>query len=254
MCFNRFTLIIISLLQPFINTSIMWTSDLFTVASSPSPMQKHHFCDFPEDESISPSSECSSRSESPSPRDPISPISPRSIFKSYWSSSSKTVDENEELDRKLSSLKMPLVTAEECSLTEGDKKEQVLPKDDFTKAPTKSISKDDAVISYKMPPAPDRSPTQRRRILPDPPTSFVRPEPPCVKPCCRPWSSTSALIKKPSGSCLRPSRYSFSGSPNVASLDEDHHKKEVSFYSQVSVFEFTVPQEQRSDGWSKYFV
>lgn len=241
----------------------MWTSDLFTMAS-PSQMQKHQICDYPAEESTSPRSECSSRSESPLPMDPISPVSPRSIFKSY-SSSPKSVDKEEELSEKLCSLQLPLVTAEDCSEpTAVDEEHESKSKDDFSQAPTKCVSTDDTVISYRMPPAPDRSPTQRRQILPAPPKSFVRPKPPCVRPCCRPWSSTSALIKKPNGSCLRPSRYSFSGSPSVASLDDvdkghaessvNHHKKEVSFYAQVSVFEFTVPQEQRSDGWSKYFV
>jgi hypothetical protein len=234
--------------------------------TSPSQVQKHHICELSPDESLSPRSECSSRSESPLPMDPISPASPRSIFKSYWLSP-KGIDEEEELSRKLSSLQMPLVTAndDESSIIAIDEEHEPSTKDDLNEAPNKiCLSSDDTAISYKIPPAPER-PSRRRQILPNPPQSPVPPKPTCLRSCCRPWSSTSALIRKPSGSCLRPSRYSFSGSPSAAaSLDDvtkiqestahSHHKKEVSFYAQVSVFEFTVPQEQRSDGWSKYFV
>jgi hypothetical protein len=96
----------------------------------------------------------------------------------------------------------------------------------------------------------------------------------------RPWSSTSALLQdssakqreqQPSTSCLRKSRYSFSGTISPSSSSSSHccstndgnnddnklhlHNRSVSFYSQVSVLEFTVPQEKRSqEGWSKYFV
>ncbi|KAL7510233.1 hypothetical protein ACHAXN_007449 [Cyclotella atomus] len=234
--------------------------------TSPLQMQKHHMCDLSADESLSPRSECSSRSESPLPMDPISPVSPRSIFKSYWLSP-KGIDEEEELSRKLSSLQMPLVTADddERSNLAIDEEHKPSTKDDFNEASSELCSSsDDTPILSKVPPAPERP--RRRQILPTPPQSSVPPKPTCLRSCCRPWSSTSALIKKPRGSCLRPSRYSFSGSPSVASLDDvhniqevstahnAHHKKEVSFYAQVSVFEFTVPQEQRSDGWSKYFV
>lgn len=247
----------------------MWTSDLFSIVS-PSRMQKHHMLDLPaDDDNLSPRSECSSRSESPLPIDPISPDSPRSIFKSFWSLS-KILDEEAELSHKLSSLQMPLVTADDkpsSDLLVTAEDQVATTNDDFNEDLTSNhfISLDDATVSYRLPPAPDRSRAQRRQILPTPPTSLIRPNPPCLKSCCRPWSSTSALIKKPNRSCLRPSRYSFCGSPSVASLNDvamnqidrparSAHKKEVSFYAQVSVFEFTVPQEQRSDGWSKYFV
>ena len=243
----------------------MWTSDLFSVAS-PRQQQKHQaIADFDGDESLSPRSDCSSRSESPIPADPISPQ--RSIFGSYWSSKS-SVDE-EQLSRSLCSLQMPLVTADDENThpAETGKEHEAPPKDDQKDTPRKlCITKDDTAIPYRLPPAPDRSPMKRRQILPTPPKSVDIPKPSCTKPCCRPWSSTSALIRKPSGSCLRPSRYSFSGSSSAACLDDvdavqahtqgpSHplNKKGVSFYAQVSVFEFTVPQEQSSDGWSNYF-
>ena len=245
----------------------MWTSDLLPVASTSQP-QKHKICDFPADASLSPYSECSSRSESPFPVDPVSPISSRSIFKSYWSTS-ESVRGDDEQSPKLSSLRMPLVTVHD----EFDSQDRVANEDHHASSEGSAdkdhssklcISTDDSSISYSLPPT-DRSKTQRRQILPTPPKSIVKPESPCMKSCCRPWSSTSSLIKKPTNSCLRPSRYSFSGSNCLASLNEVdtkgvissqnvHLKKEVSFYAQVSVLEFTVPQEQRSDGWSKYFV
>lgn len=133
--------------------------------------------------------------------------------------------------------------------------------------------------------------TSRRQILPSPPpppsphTAAVSPSlyippsfSPLIFPCqssapssswwfgMRPWSSTSALLhaKQPSQSCLRKSRYSsFSGTISPSSNDKHqertvhyhHHNRSVSFYSQVSVLEFTVPHEKRSqEGWSKYFV
>ena len=44
--------------------------------------------------------------------------------------------------------------------------------------------------------------------------------------------------------------------PRAVSDLRDELKKSVSFYSQVSVFEFAVPADQRRSqkGWSKYFV
>mmetsp|Transcript_6101 Transcript_6101/g.11727 ORF Transcript_6101/g.11727 Transcript_6101/m.11727 type:complete len:300 (+) Transcript_6101:352-1251(+) len=96
--------------------------------------------------------------------------------------------------------------------------------------------------------------------------------------------STSALLKGPCRSCLRKSRYSCSAIVtrrdavstgrlhhqlrNNGSHDLQHHitspssilrdelKKSVSFYSQVSVFEFAVPQDQQKSqkGWSKQFA
>ena len=156
-------------------------------------------------------------------------------------------------------------------------------------------SLDDTLVDYQaaMAKAPGRHSTRtsRRRILPSPPpppsphTAAVSPSlyippsfSPLILPCqssapssswwfgMRPWSSTSALLhaKQPSQSCLRKSRYSsFSGAISPSSNDKHqerighyhHDNRSVSFYSQVSVLEFTVPQEKRSqEGWSKYFV
>lgn len=244
----------------------MWTSDLFPVASSPHEQKHQADVDFPADESLSPRSDCSSRSASPIPVDPISPQ--RSIFGRYWSS--KGLDDESELSRKLCSLQMPLVTVddENSQPAASTKEHEALPSDDLKHSPPRKlcVSSDDTSIPYRLPPAPDKSPTQRRQILPPPPQPVAIPKQACAKSCCRPWSSTSALTRKPSGSCLRPSRYSFSGSSSSACLNDvdavqartrrpSHplQKKEVSFYAQVSVFEFTVPQDQSSEGWSNYF-
>ena len=113
----------------------------------------------------------------------------------------------------------------------------------------------------------------------------------------RTWSSTTSLIKRPTHSCLRPSRYSCSiiderrlsslhqelnNDEKTATKDEDgcsseegneeeasaiksrsqmKRSKSVSFYSEVSVFEFFVcnklfdnPHGCSSEGWSKYFT
>lgn len=250
----------------------MWTSDLFSVVSpSQQPKQAAFSFDMPS-EMNSPQSDYSdedSRSTSPVPVDPFSPISPRSIFQNYWAGSSNSADQEEELSQRLFKLQMPLVKFDEVnegqsSHSTADLKEVEGPsKAAVVTAPSKpSVIADDASKSYRLPPAPDRSPTRRRQILPTPPTATIRPRPTCTKACCRPWSSTSALIKKPTQSCLRPARYTFSGSKSTTALDaaevevtsRSSLKKEVSFYSQVSVFEFAVPQEKRSDGWSKYFV
>ena len=113
----------------------------------------------------------------------------------------------------------------------------------------------------------------------------------------RTWSSTTSLIKRPTHSCLRPSRYSCSiiderrlsslhqelNNDKTATKDEEDggsseeeeatasaaiearsqmtRSKSVSFYSEVSVFEFFVcnklfdnPHGCSSEGWSKYFT
>lgn len=112
----------------------------------------------------------------------------------------------------------------------------------------------------------------------------------------RQWSSTTALLVKQHPSILRKSRYSCSAIVTGESASKLHHglrnegshdlrrassaccgstsvpttrsstsrarsnsedlRKSVSFYSQVSVFEFQVPPEQRKSqkGWSNYFA
>ncbi|KAL3793498.1 hypothetical protein HJC23_007238 [Cyclotella cryptica] len=246
----------------------MWTSDLFYVVSPPQLPKHHAFFDFPAGVNLSPYSESSdndSRSVSPMPADPVSPASPRSIFKRYWEGS-KSCNQEDGLSPKFRNLHLPLVDSTQNSSSShpalNHEETKSSDEDAADKAPDNKLlgGADHVSVTDRLPPV---SPPPRRQILPAPPTSPFTPKPACTKPCCRPWSSTSALISKPKGSCLRPSRYSFSGS-NSASLaladveggssSSTGLKKEVSFFSQVSVFEFTVPQEKRADGWSKYFV
>ena len=84
--------------------------------------------------------------------------------------------------------------------------------------------------------------------------------------------SSSALLRHPHRrrSCLRKSRYScpaMESPPSVTLLGPRLHRglrnegrvelaKSVSFYSEVSVFEFAVvPDQRRSQkGWSRYFT
>lgn len=106
--------------------------------------------------------------------------------------------------------------------------------------------------------------------LPPPSSSHIllprHDHPSCSSPSwwsgIRPWSSTPALDnnnsnnKQPSRSCLRKSKYSsFSGIPKSDDRKIHHRDRSVSFFSQVSVLEFSVPQEKKSqEGWSKYFA
>jgi hypothetical protein len=188
--------------------------------------------------------------------------------------------------------------------------------------PHRSSSIDDTTIDYSMK-NKSRSPiTPRRQILP----SVAAPPPPpplhaaaetaaatlsnvqdqarfnCTATplrggSSRTWSSTTSLIKRPTHSCLRPSRYSCSiiderrlaslhqelnNEKTTATKDEEDggsseekeattsaiearsqmkRSKSVSFYSEVSVFEFFVcnklfdnPHGCSSEGWSKYFT
>jgi hypothetical protein len=185
--------------------------------------------------------------------------------------------------------------------------------------PQRRSSIDDTTIDYSMK-NKSRSPiTPRRQILP----SVAAPPPPlhaaaetaaatlssvqdqarfnCTATplrggSSRTWSSTTSLIKRPTHSCLRPSRYSCSiiderrlsslhqelNNDKTATKDEDgrsseeeneeeataiearsqmKRSKSVSFYSEVSVFEFFVcnklfdnPHGCSSEGWSKYFT
>lgn len=92
--------------------------------------------------------------------------------------------------------------------------------------------------SSKIPPP---SPPRRRRIMPIPPTpQLVTTAPiPTTEDIKIPLSSSS---KRPSGSCIRRSRYSFpSELSEIAARNVDYvlsDSKSVSFYSQVSVLEF----------------
>lgn len=188
--------------------------------------------------------------------------------------------------------------------------------------PQRSSSIDDTTIDYSMK-NKSRSPiTPRRQILPSvaapPPPSplhataetgaatlssvqdqarFNCKATPLRGGSSRTWSSTTSLIKRPTHSCLRPSRYSCSiiderslsslhqelnNEKTTATKDEEDggssdeeeattstiearsqmkRSKSVSFYSEVSVFEFFVcnklfdnPHGCSSEGWSKYFT
>lgn len=187
--------------------------------------------------------------------------------------------------------------------------------------PQRSSSIDDTTIDYSMK-NKSRSPiTPRRQILPSvaapPPPSplhataetgaatlssvqdqarFNCKATPLGGGSSRTWSSTTSLIKRPTHSCLRPSRYSCSiiderslsslhqelNNDKTVTKDEEDggsseekeattsaiearsqmkRSKSVSFYSEVSVFEFFVcnklfdnPHGCSSEGWSKYFT
>ncbi|KAL3760984.1 hypothetical protein ACHAWU_009307 [Discostella pseudostelligera] len=290
------------------------------------------------------STDCDSDSLSSGVRSPSSsPLynlasSPRSIFDTYWATSSPSSSLPSTSMRKK---RVTVTTSRSNKSTalgeDAAKDEEVLarlqatlrlPSDDendqtddieecsgtTTSTPGDSMvhqssSLDDTLVDYQAAMATSTrrhsTRTTRRQILPSPPpppspnTAAVSPSictppsstpliilPQHILPCSqaalptplwwfgmRPWSSTSALQhsvkREPSQSCLRKSRYSFSGtispSPSCNSEcskpgeDEEehlHNRPSVSFYSQVSVLEFTVPQhEKRSqEGWSKYFV
>mmetsp|Transcript_13364 Transcript_13364/g.28674 ORF Transcript_13364/g.28674 Transcript_13364/m.28674 type:complete len:285 (-) Transcript_13364:226-1080(-) len=156
-------------------------------------------------------------------------------------------------------------------------------------------SYDDNAVDYQAALAtssPTRSP--RRKILPTPPpstsvsSSLIQPK--RSTPLFVGWKksvSTSALLKAPHQSCLRRTRYSCSAIVThrdaVTAAGKLHHerrnngshdlrqtssttktsrslrdelKKSVSFFSQVSVCEFAVPQDQQRSqkGWAKQFV
>ena len=127
---------------------------------------------------------------------------------------------------------------------------------------------------------------RRRQILPKPPSqkdlsssSSSQPSQRVAEhrvrgssiPQQRKWHSTSSLLKAPKKSCLRPSRYSSSSIATSADSDllrrnanayipsstvsrREGMIKNVSFYSQVYIFEFQPPLEQASEeGWLSYF-
>eukprot|EP00574_Skeletonema_japonicum_P003652 CAMPEP_0201717964 /NCGR_PEP_ID=MMETSP0593-20130828/3589_1 /ASSEMBLY_ACC=CAM_ASM_000672 /TAXON_ID=267983 /ORGANISM="Skeletonema japonicum, Strain CCMP2506" /LENGTH=334 /DNA_ID=CAMNT_0048208141 /DNA_START=282 /DNA_END=1286 /DNA_ORIENTATION=+ len=205
---------------------------------------------------------------------------------------------------KLSSLSLPLVDDDEddqsSSTTDCASKSLMRKSSSAQAAPspkmvdTKSFRRpcvDDSTINYgRDKKRPDTS-APRRKILP----TVVAPPSPTPPPAAtntherervalreqtqRPWSSTTALIKRPTHSCLRPSRYSCS-MINERELAQQQHQdtskedasaaaaiaaraalsrsKSVSFYSQVSVFEFVkygmgMEDVRPSKDWSKYF-
>lgn len=202
----------------------------------------------------------------------------RSIFDKYWTSPThkksleKDADDEEEeaLLKRLSTLQLPLADEEDdsdqrtCAIihpatTASPKTNKISPSTTTGRSTEEQKSFDDTSINYSTPPSPAR--TQRRQILPTPPPPSVSSSLTVGLLSPRGWSSTSALLKgPPSQSCLRKSRYSsFSGivSPeNDASNDElkKENRTRVSFYSQVSVFEYHEQIQRSQKGWSNYFA
>mmetsp|Transcript_23244 Transcript_23244/g.35228 ORF Transcript_23244/g.35228 Transcript_23244/m.35228 type:complete len:324 (+) Transcript_23244:551-1522(+) len=242
---------------------------------------------------------------------------PRSIFKNYWSSPRSSGEGDfgapTPLQKgsglllyKLSSLSLPLVdgdedehhpsTGDDCPPTTSlmrSSSAQAAPSPKMTNN-TKAFPIDDSTIDYgrnnnKRPSVS----TPRRQILPTvvapsppPPRNNVQDLPRVANPLReqtqRKWSSTTALIKRPTHSCLRPSRYSCSMIDERELLAQQHQdtpkvhedaaaassiaaraalsrSKSVSFYSQVSVFEFVkyskgMEDARPSKDWSKYFA
>ncbi len=251
-------------------------------------------------------------SSSPGLASPLStsPNSPRSIFKNYWSSPSSGgcggglsgeggkegsggTTEEEELLYKLSSLTMPFVdeddysspsstTTTASSTLKRSSSAQAAPSPKMA-VPRRS-SLDDSTIEYGKNKRPSSHCTPRRQILPTvappPPTpssnvsQIQRVAPLLGEHSQRKWSSTTALIKRPTHSCLRPSRYSCSmiderrlsqqqdekkkkNAHEDATIAARSRSKSVSFYSQVSVFEFVNSKgsdEVRSKDWFKFFA
>lgn len=235
-----------------------------------------------------------------------SPTSPRSIFKTYWTSPTAKKDslgkeDEEDVLKRLKTLRLPSMNDDEND--DGSAK-VVHPQAPLVSHIKANASYDDSSIDYQVAPQiPTRSP--RRQILPTPPPSTAVSSslilPPHQLLERRKWCSTSALMKNKSPaqqaqSCLRKSRYSCSEiatseaasqANSVAGLGSarlhhglrngghaDLHRenlpqegrrrpraqsdvsdlKRVSFYSQVSVFEFTVPPRAVQEGWSAYFT
>jgi hypothetical protein len=202
-------------------------------------------------------------------------------------------DDEDEVLARLSTL-LPSMNDDENDSDEAGRSAKVVHQAPIVQSIEQKTSFDDASIDYQPPQPKMRTP--RRQILPTPPpstsvsSSLIMPR----HQLRRNWCSTSALMKGPNQSCLRKARYSCSviagtsgetsaaraemssrlhhnlrnnghldlhtqGSgrrPRADSDIRDELKKSVSFYSQVSVFEFAVPPDQRRSqkGWSKYFA
>lgn len=216
-----------------------------------------------------------------------SPASPRSLFRSYWSSPThKNNLENDQDDalERLQKLKLPFTddwdhedssTVVQAPLGEPNDQMQG--------------SVDDTSVAYQAASLIHPARSARRQILPTPPppsamsSSLLLPrrQQLFAPPSGRLWSSTTALLLKRSNqSCLRKSRYSCSAIPTgdkVMGVKRLHHglrndgcrdlrygkdvhgddlKKSVSFYSHVSVFEFDVPSDKQKSqkDWSAYFA
>jgi len=210
-----------------------------------------------------------------------------------------------ELLHKLSSLSLPLVDDDDedeqpstdlCasnSLTRSSSSAQAAPSPKMVDAKAfRRPSIDDSTITYSRDKKNPSASTPRRKILPTVVAPPPQPAPPATnthnvrdlqlqrvalrEQTQRPWSSTTALIKRPTHSCLRPSRYSCSmiderelaqrrdasedaAAAVIAARAAMCRSKSVSFYSQVSVFEFVkygkgAEDVRPSKDWSKYFV
>jgi len=174
---------------------------------------------------------------------PQSPRSPRSIFKNYWASKNAH-DDKADVDSMRSPVlpKLPLdLGGETATASSTDSKEPA--------TLLLAISRSGADNSANPSPTRPERRSSRRQILPfctsPPPPEPERP----TKRYIRPWSSTSALMKRPDRSCLRKPRYSSNRgiTPSVGM------KHSVSFFAQVSICEFTVPQEQ-TGRWASLFL
>jgi len=208
----------------------------------------------------------------------------------------QSVDEDEEILERLSKLQLPSANEiGECSTSPTTAKviyptrhtmcstsaavEDVV--DPKASRITRKTSIDDMSIGYQAVTTPPAS--TRRQILPTPPPQQLKPynSPTQSKQDQlshnvvsrggggdRNWSSTGELpSRRPSQSCLRKTRYSSCNAIDDAELLRQLHEEDqkgmplkksrsVSFYSEVSVFEFNVVKDEikSQEGWSKYFA
>ena len=272
------------------------------------------------------SSAASPRCASPASALSSSPVSPRSIFSKYWSTQNnnnggessndfsaslvqnsrggmkqvllKDLESSHLNNDDVSSKQSPPILSMRSSSptkTKGGAVTQTMTAveqelSSKPKLPPPSI--DDSIINYNTN-KNNRPKSSRRQILPQYEAPSSKPTPPSYPSRHhgyprRKWSSTTALLKRPTHSCIRPSRYSCSMiderklSSRPSSQDDVHHQdnsddnatdtariiatraslprsKSVSFYSQVSVFEFVNNTKGSEDArpsqdWSKYFA
>lgn len=194
---------------------------------------------------------------------------------------------------RLQTLQLPLIDGEDDSSNTTATKKIVEVEHKIVDEPNKSYD-DNAVESQAALATSSQTRSPRRKILPTPPpstsvsSSLIQPR--RSTPLFDGWKksvSTSALLKAPHQSCLRRTRYSCSAIVTrrdaVAAAGKLHHerrnngshdlqqtssttktsrsrrdelKKSVSFFAQVSVCEFAVPQDQQMSqkGWAKQFA
>lgn len=176
-----------------------------------------------------------------------SPVSPRSIFKSYWSSPTREkkpkLDDYDEVLKGLQTLRMPPLVNDDNDTGSGGSPAVTVGAPITGSSIEQKSSFDDASVDYH-PPIPSSTRIPRRKIMPTPPpataisSSLIMPrrsilpqQPPHPHPRRglasyrrRQWSSTSALLRgrtmtttttSPHQSCLRKSRYSCSAIPTT---------------------------------------